>query len=340
MADELWGTFAVDDHLRARAYVAEVLLFDRLVIPEPHPDDQQQYQEWQDAGWRPDQLKTVIDRLGDRAIPVTWDASLRTAWKGEFAKLSPAARADKRMGMAEGSTFDFNSIRRYRDTPAKQLTRTVLVSQIRNAPYDWVESSADEKLVARVRKLDLDPAGTIEAVAGYASYPIFSAELGHHAPQEATAAAPDALLFGWDFIVPEDSQASNEKLLDLAIGISGHDEFRQSRREFHECRHKLIANGASAGQARAEMDRCLAILNKVTGKAVKNKRWQRALQLATVAAPLLDFPVPGLGMATGVALGVTSIWGEKLLPVPQAGPREKFAAIVHDSRKAFGWTKG
>jgi hypothetical protein len=33
MTIELWGTFAVRDHLVARAFVADVLLYDRLVIP-------------------------------------------------------------------------------------------------------------------------------------------------------------------------------------------------------------------------------------------------------------------------------------------------------------------
>ncbi len=34
---ELWGTFAVDDHLRRRPFAAEVILFDRLVIPTRQP---------------------------------------------------------------------------------------------------------------------------------------------------------------------------------------------------------------------------------------------------------------------------------------------------------------
>lgn len=32
---EQWGTFSVKDHLRSRAFVAEVILFDKLVIPRP-----------------------------------------------------------------------------------------------------------------------------------------------------------------------------------------------------------------------------------------------------------------------------------------------------------------
>jgi len=44
--DELWGTFAVDDHLRPRAFVAETVLFDRLIVPQPPPDNDVQHMEW------------------------------------------------------------------------------------------------------------------------------------------------------------------------------------------------------------------------------------------------------------------------------------------------------
>jgi hypothetical protein len=50
VTDELWGTFAVDDHLRPGAFIAEILLFDRLVIPQSHQDDEDQYREWVKAG--------------------------------------------------------------------------------------------------------------------------------------------------------------------------------------------------------------------------------------------------------------------------------------------------
>ena len=43
MAFETWGTFAVDDHLGKRAFVADVLLYDRLVIPVP---DARERERW------------------------------------------------------------------------------------------------------------------------------------------------------------------------------------------------------------------------------------------------------------------------------------------------------
>jgi hypothetical protein len=43
---ELWGTFSVRDHLRRRAFVAELLIYDRLVIPYPPPGDGVEYGRW------------------------------------------------------------------------------------------------------------------------------------------------------------------------------------------------------------------------------------------------------------------------------------------------------
>ena len=39
MSTEVWGTFSVQDHLAERAFIADVLLYDRLVIPTK-PDGQ------------------------------------------------------------------------------------------------------------------------------------------------------------------------------------------------------------------------------------------------------------------------------------------------------------
>jgi hypothetical protein len=44
---ELWGTFSVRDHLEPRAFVADVLLYDRIVVPTlPDGDDPA---SWPDA---------------------------------------------------------------------------------------------------------------------------------------------------------------------------------------------------------------------------------------------------------------------------------------------------
>jgi len=54
MPYEVWGTFSVSDHLRRRPFVADVLLYDKLVIPVVPEKDQAVRNRWQERGWRPD----------------------------------------------------------------------------------------------------------------------------------------------------------------------------------------------------------------------------------------------------------------------------------------------
>ena len=39
MPIERWATFAVNDHLQVKPFVADVLLYDKLVVPYPPPND-------------------------------------------------------------------------------------------------------------------------------------------------------------------------------------------------------------------------------------------------------------------------------------------------------------
>ena len=335
--DELWGTFAVDDHLRLRAFVAEVLLFDRLVIPRPHKEDEEQYREWCDAGWQPKRLVEIIDRLGNLAIPITWDKNVRSTWQNQYGALSPAERALMRASMAQGSTFDFGTIRNAKDTPAKWLTRMVLVDKIKEFTGDSSDDLVDEAFLQSIKKLDIDPAADIEAIVGYGSYAKFSAEVQIDvAPTPTVLAADTALLFRWDFVVPEDSTLSDDTLLDRAIKLSHHDEFRQSRRELHDWRRKLVAKNISVDRARTEMNRCIEVYNGIAEKALLSNHRRTALQVAAVTAPIADLLMPGAGSIAGVVLGVVALFANQLLPAPKVGPREKFAALVHDSREAFG----
>lgn len=100
--DELWGTFAVDDHLRPRAFVAETVLFDRLVVPQPPPDDEEQYREWAQALWHPERLKQTLAPLEDLAITVPWNKPLRAEWQTQYSSLKPSDRAALRMNLARG----------------------------------------------------------------------------------------------------------------------------------------------------------------------------------------------------------------------------------------------
>lgn len=109
MAIERWGAFSVLDHKDDRRLAAEVLLYDRLLIPTPDDHD---IERWRAEQWDPEGLKTKLALLGDDiVIRARWDQDSRADWARRFSDL----RADQR---------DINA--------ALQMTRRVLADNARN----------------------------------------------------------------------------------------------------------------------------------------------------------------------------------------------------------------
>lgn len=86
---QVWGTFSVRDHCDPNAFVAEVMLYDRLVIPTPPTAAEQA--RWHESGWGPDRLATLLEILGDRACTVDWDDNRQGLWRDRFAAGSEIA---------------------------------------------------------------------------------------------------------------------------------------------------------------------------------------------------------------------------------------------------------
>jgi hypothetical protein len=82
MSREVWGTFSVRDHLEPHAFVAETMLYDRLVVPVPDNDGERD--RWEAQGWEPDRLLELLELLGERAYAVRWNAARRERWRTRF----------------------------------------------------------------------------------------------------------------------------------------------------------------------------------------------------------------------------------------------------------------
>ena len=82
MAFERWGSLSVDDHVDTEALAANVLLYDRLVIPvmTGQPDlDEHAY--WISKGWDPELQLSRMDQLGDLGVPRPWNKARRDAYQ-------------------------------------------------------------------------------------------------------------------------------------------------------------------------------------------------------------------------------------------------------------------
>lgn len=88
MARETWAVYSVKDHMRQYAFVADVLLYDRLLLPTPSSDD---LDRWA-ANWDPARQNALAKALGDRCRTVEWDEKRRTGWESAYAVARTAAQ--------------------------------------------------------------------------------------------------------------------------------------------------------------------------------------------------------------------------------------------------------
>jgi hypothetical protein len=85
---EHWGTLSVKDHVDARALATEVLIYDRLVMPDWTMGD---YQRWQTEGWEPDSESGCSN--SERTLLIPKPGQLRDEWIGTINGSTPARRA-------------------------------------------------------------------------------------------------------------------------------------------------------------------------------------------------------------------------------------------------------
>ena len=77
---EVWATYSVRDHLAPRAFVADVMLYDRLVIPIPATGDAAHWKDWNPR--RQDELLKILDK---RAVAIVWDKDWQEKWEAANA---------------------------------------------------------------------------------------------------------------------------------------------------------------------------------------------------------------------------------------------------------------
>ena len=57
---ELWGSYSVKDHLRARPFIADLFLYHRLMVPVPPDEHGAEWKRWQTNGYEPERQKSFL----------------------------------------------------------------------------------------------------------------------------------------------------------------------------------------------------------------------------------------------------------------------------------------
>jgi hypothetical protein len=315
MSVELWGTFSVRDHLAPRAFVADVLLYDRVVLPTlPEGADPA---SWPEA-WNLARQKEVLEVLGELAVAIPWTADRRRQWQARFDADSAAERA-----AAKAEAADW-----VRKDAAFASTRALL--------SDYANRNVDDALVRKLTALrKARPGAALEAVSAYPSFAQFEQDV----PMAAPAESPSQV-FGWEFFVPDAATgaASDLALLRKAIKLAETAEFIELRGHFYGWWRDVAEAALSVEEARSDMQTRYAAYRDIMRKQGWKAGGRYAIKVANaLTGGLAELAGEAVATTAETFLGGAEIAGEKLLGDAAVTPRLKAAAMFHDARRRLGW---
>jgi hypothetical protein len=89
MPFERWGSLSVDDHTNTNGLIANVLLFDRLIVPVMTPQaDRDERAYWVAHGWDPGLQAKRLELLEDLAVRRPWDEQRRSVFRTRMDQLN------------------------------------------------------------------------------------------------------------------------------------------------------------------------------------------------------------------------------------------------------------
>jgi hypothetical protein len=289
----LWGCYSVKDHLEHRAFVADLLLYDRLVVPVPSEDDISRWQEQ----WRPARQKRLLDIAAPFVERVEWDADLRDEFTREYSPATAAAEIDSISRHAAG-------------IDPYELTRRLITERIRGDV------------------LGEEPGGDIRSVAVYAQPDRFDREwaitgtfpflhrtvrvepgrLREVSEVQPTEVQRLAKLVVTRLVVPDDGRDDAE-VLEKTVKLISRDDVAQRRADLHAAIAKFHAIGLRDETIVGEIEDLLAAFNASLKNISKAQRSRTALQVATAAEGAVALWAPPAALLPGP----TAAFGEALI---------------------------
>jgi hypothetical protein len=85
-----WAAFSVRAHRNLRALAADLLLYDRIILPVP--EDEPEYHRWVRNRWDPDAIALRVVQSGGLIIPVPWTQELRAEWQNHMDQMRQLGR--------------------------------------------------------------------------------------------------------------------------------------------------------------------------------------------------------------------------------------------------------
>lgn len=276
----MWATYSVVDHLpppRGRdlhELAADIVLFDRLVFPVPEegifPENSGFPHQMGPVEWKRDESE--------------WSRWEKNGW-------DPQAQ-QKLLEILEPVTrkVHWNSTLReeWRIEAAKEARPKV------------PESAFIATKTVLTRDLPADVRGVATIGPSYPSFEEMQKELHTTNPKKALPDGTLAAVIGWEFLVPDSSGLSGEKLLEETVAFAtGNNKFRSSRSDFIEWQQKFLRGDSTDIES---IERAIKDMREMMHDVEEEKRIHSGLKMVLKpvvrllpASPAFFSAVLGLG---------------------------------------------
>jgi hypothetical protein len=310
MSRQRWGTFAVADHLRSRAFFTEVFLYNRLVIP--YPSDHTERERWKGNRWAPGLLEDCLEILDNAKLVelVAWTDERKAEFEDRYnltKKVSREAMASTREVLAMG----------------------------KNIPPDVWPVVAYPSPVEFINEFKTGDTQEMKIDEGHIDIKELKRQIDD-VDFKMKRARVERLgwLLGNSFIVPDNEFRCDLYLLQEAIELASTDEFQEYRIRLFKWQDQIIEDNTSDQAAIEQMRGYLKKYNAyIEAKGYKTKKKFVYTVVAPTLAKLVPPPINLVGEVLIDVHNFAKFDQEPDEPLYQY----QTAAMFHDIHEHFGW---
>jgi len=271
--NELWGAFSVMDHLLEGAYLPEVIMYDKLVIPVPPdpekaetPEDRnfalKQWKCWEDNHWEPDRQTELLKILEPVTVKVEWNRQRHERWAETYEISSRAAARENKEPL-----------------PGWKTGKTLLWELPKIAP-GIIAISPYDSLVDLKFDFGITEQSSIQE----------QIDAGKGLPGELVS-----IVIGREFLVPDDPEKDEFYQLQKAVELVTEPYYREARKNYHAAQQQFIRDGKtdliSVNQAVEAMNEHLEILHELAQKQKISKVIEHAYFFTQLTTDFVKVPI-------------------------------------------------
>ena len=308
---QLWATVSVRDHLRPHSFVAELVLFEALIVPRPPHGS-----TWPDE-WDPAYQEEVLSWIPrNRLMEVSWNEEHHRDWE----KRMIAADAEIDIAdLQQQPGFEEAKLKEDFDAPAFHMTRRVL--------QDFVDADRNRALIKGM------PSTNVAVIPAYDGPSAFIEDTPR---QERLLRA-----FGWEFLIPHHETAdgkrrSHQDQIKAALDLCEMPEVQAHRNALRAWTSVEALKGTDTKEARERIETLVEAYAKsvAASKIPVRLKWGAGVAefVGAIAAIMIN-PVFAL---VGPAIKLGDMAAEpKLKSSAEIPDAVKPAGLIHAMRAEF-----